>query len=313
MLTAHGPEGGRVTNAFSVDVEEYFHATNLCGAVTAADWDRLPSTVEINTLRILEMLAMAGVTATFFVLGWVAERHPGLVRRIDRAGHEVACHGYDHRLVTSLPAGGFRRDLAQAKAIIEDIIGRPVLGYRAPSWSIPAGDPAPLQILAESGFRYDSSIMPRTLDPRGHERRFPFLARSAEGHMVEFPVSTLRLPGVNLPVAGGGYFRLFPYWFTRRALTRINHAERRPFVFYIHPWELDPAQPPVGKIPRLKTFRHYVNLSRTSGRLMRLLADFHFSSLRQVLQYGQRAEPLRIPAEDDSNRFPTLEEAATRT
>ncbi len=299
------PEG-RIVNALTVDVEEYFHATNLSSAVCPTDWPTLPSTVRPCTERILALLAAAGHKATFFTLGWVAERDPALVRQIHAAGHEVACHGYDHRLVDAMRPEEFRRDVTRARAILEDVIGAAVIGYRAPSWSITPRTAWVFEVLAEAGFRYDSSIMPRPLGLPGRTRRFPHLIRAGGRALAEFPVTTLGLHGLNVPVAGGGYFRLYPYWLTRRALARINEGEGRPFVFYVHPWELDPAQPGVGRLPRLAAFRHYVNLARTERRLMRLLAEFRFGPIREVLEYGRRGPCLHLPDEDAAVRLPLV-------
>ena len=289
------PESGReivndIVNALTIDVEEYFHVTNLAAAVRPEDWAGLASSVRPNTERLLALLAEAKVSATFFVLGWVAERDPALVRQIHAQGHEVACHGYSHELVHAMSPEAFRDDLRRARSLLEDLTGEAVAGYRAPSWSI---TPWALDILAEEGFRYDASIMPLKPGASGAPR-FPHLVRANGSALAEFPVTTLRLLGLKLPVAGGGYFRLYPYRLTRAALSSINRQEGRPFVFYLHPWEIDPAQPRPGKVSPLKAFRHYVNLSRTERRLQRLLADFRFAPIRHVLEYGQSDAAARL-------------------
>jgi polysaccharide deacetylase family protein (PEP-CTERM system associated) len=303
-------EPGRVVNALTVDVEEYFHVTNLSGALRPEDWEGLASSVRPNTERILARLEAAGVKATFFVLGWVAERDPDLVRAISSRGHEIACHGYDHRVAGGLTRGEFRADVRRARELLASISGQPVLGYRAPSWSIAYGHPWALDVLASEGFRYDSSILPPGVSPRGRERRFPHLIRLSGGHIAEFPVTTLRLGGLNLPVAGGGYFRLYPYRLTRYALRRINRSERRPFVFYIHPWEFEPNQPRVSNVPALKAFRHYVNLSRTERRFERLLSDFRFGPVREVLEYGLSGGALHLPGAGSAVHLPQVEARA---
>lgn len=283
-------EPAQLVNALTIDVEEYFHVTNLSAAVRPHDWDALASSVRPNTERILEMLSAAGARATFFVLGWVAERHPELVVAIHAQGHEVACHGYSHQVVHEMGPQVFREDLRRAKGILEEITGERVIGYRAPSWSVSPETAWVFEVLAEEGFRYDSSIMP--LKPNG-AGRFPHLIRANGSAIAEFPVTTLKVFNFHLPVAGGGYFRLYPYQVTRFALRQVNRQEGRPFVFYLHPWELDPGQPRVGRVSPLKAFRHYVNLSRTEKRFASLLRDFRFGTARRVLEYGQSQAPLK--------------------
>lgn len=292
-----------IVNALTIDVEEYFHVTNLQGVVRRRDWEELASSVVPCTERILELLCAARARATFFVLGWVAERHRDLVRAIHAQGHEVACHGYNHRRVDGMDPASFRADLLRARDILEDICGEPVIGYRAPSWSVTAESPWVFEELARAGFRYDSSVMPVKC---GRAPRFPHLIRANGSAIAEFPVTTLKLFGLGLPVAGGGYFRLYPYPLTRFALRQVNRQEGRPFVFYLHPWELDPHQPRPGKVPPFKAFRHYVNLARTERRFRRLLRDFRFDTVRHVLEFGQSRiqpkpltpgqEPLRLAA-----------------
>jgi polysaccharide deacetylase family protein (PEP-CTERM system associated) len=225
-----------------------------------------------------------GVTATFFVLGWVAERQPDLVAEIASRGHEVACHGYSHQLVYNQEPDVFYEETRRAKDILEDIVGTPVLGYRAASYSITQRSRWALDMLVELGFVYDSSIFPVRHDRYGipGSPRLPYRMEVGEGSLVEFPLSTARVLGANLPVAGGGYFRLYPYFVTRAGLRSVNRSQGAPFVFYLHPWEIDPEQPRV-KVGGLSRFRHYNNLDRCETRLTRLLGDFRFTTMHAVL------------------------------
>ncbi|HZT80931.1 MAG TPA: XrtA system polysaccharide deacetylase [Gemmataceae bacterium] len=280
-------------NALTIDVEDYFHATAFEGLADRARWDDFAPRVEAGTRRILELLDRAGVRGTFFVLGWVAERHPRLVRAIHGAGHELACHGYWHRLVYAQTPEEFRTDLRRARAAIEDAAGERVTAYRAPSFSVTRRSLWALDVLIDEGFRVDSSIYPTYHDRYGVAGAplAPHRIRRPGGWLREFPPSVCRVLGYPLPVGGGGYFRLYPYRMTRSALRAVNRAGR-PFVAYLHPWELDPEQPrmPVG---RLTAFRHYVNLRRTAGRLARLLRDFPLGPLSESLaRWEANHEPL---------------------
>lgn len=274
-----------VTNAFTVDVEDYFHVSAYAGVVDREQWARLPSRVARNTETITALLDDAGVKGTFFVLGWVAEHHPDVVRRIVAAGHEVACHGLSHDLVYRQGRDKFREETRRAKALIEDAAGVAVTGYRAASFSITRASLWALDCLAELGFEYDSSIFPVLHDrygiPDAPRRPFEYGA-GTERSIVEFPMPTLSLWRWRLPVGGGGYFRIYPYAFTRAALSHINRRGRRPFVFYTHPWEVDPDQPTFDA-GRLSNFRHRTNLTRCHSRLRRLLGDFRFAPMAQVL------------------------------
>jgi polysaccharide deacetylase family protein (PEP-CTERM system associated) len=250
--------------------------------VDRADWDRFESRIVASTDTILEILEAASVRATFFILGWVAERQPGLVRTISAAGHEIGCHSYWHRLVYEQTPQAFREDLRRVRGVLQDLVGRPVVAYRAPSFSITRRSLWALDILIEEGFRYDSSIYP-TLHDRYGIAGAPLaphrLVRPA-GEIREFPMPVYRGLGYPLPVGGGGYFRLYPYAVTRTGLRAIN-AAGRPVAVYVHPWEFDPGQPRLAP-GRLKAFRHYVNLHRTERRLARLLRDFAFGTLGEV-------------------------------
>lgn len=274
-----------ITNVMTVDVEDYFHVSAFARTISPAQWGSCESRVERNTYRLMDLFEAVNIHATFFVLGWVADRHSGLVREIAARGHEVACHGWSHRLVYDQTPEEFRQEARRAKALLEDQIGAGVDGYRAASYSITRASTWALDILVELGFKYDSSIFPVRHDRYGmpDARREPHrLPTPAGSSIVEWPLSTLRFMQVNLPVAGGGYFRLFPYWFSRSALASINRDEQRPFIFYLHPWEIDPQQPRISA-SWLSRFRHYNNLDVCEQRLQALIKDFSFATARQEL------------------------------
>jgi polysaccharide deacetylase family protein (PEP-CTERM system associated) len=272
-------------NAFTVDVEDYFQVEGFASAIDRGSWEGFRTRVGASTSTLLELLAERGVHATFFVLGWVARKHPEIVRQISAGGHEIASHGMSHRLIYTQTPAEFRRETHDAKALLEDLAQRPVEGYRAATYSITRRSLWALDILCEEGFRYDSSIFPMRHDRYGipdAEPRPHVLTTPGGGRLVEFPISVLRYHGAKVPVAGGGYFRLFPYGFTRWALRRLNE-EQQEFVFYVHPWEVDPEQPRVNGAGALSRFRHYLNLGRCAERLGRLLEDFEFDTMRSVL------------------------------
>ena len=275
----------RIHNAMTVDVEDYFQVAAFAENIKPENWDNMESRVEENTHRILELFSNRNITATFFVLGWIAERYPDLIRAISEFGHEIACHGYSHQLIYKQDKSVFLNETKKAKDILENIVGIEVSGYRAASYSITKESLWALNVLTDLGFVYDSSIVPVHHDLYGipDMPRFPHLLNAPNGkELVEFPPSTLALPGLNLPIAGGGYFRLYPYWFSKAALKWVNHHDEIPFVFYLHPWEVDPEQPRMlGKW--LSRFRHYNNLSRCYGRLDNLTQDFNFTSVKEVL------------------------------
>ena len=273
-----------VVNAMSVDVEDYYHVSAFDGIVSRGHWHEFESRVVANTGRLLDLFARSNTRATFFVLGWVAERHPSLVREIAAAGHEVASHGYHHQLAYMLTPQQFREDVRSAKSILETVAGRPVFGYRAPSYSIVRSNLWTLDVLIEEGYTYDASIFPIRHDRYGipeADRHVHVLSRPS-GRLLEFPPSTVRVAGVNLPVSGGGYFRLLPYVWTTWGIGRLNR-EGRPAMFYVHPWELDPAQPRL-QVGRLTQMRHYGRLSSTERRLTRLLNEFRFAPVADVMQ-----------------------------
>ena len=279
----------RMKNAFTIDVEDYFQVEAFAGVIDRATWDGFSTRVVNNTSLLLDMLAARGIRATFFVLGWVARKHPEIVRAIAAAGHEVASHGMSHRLVYTQSPEEFRRETIDAKALLEDQCQQPVHGYRAATYSITRKSLWALDILYEAGFQYDSSIFPMRHDRYGIPDANPLphvLITPGGGKLVEFPISVLNYAGATIPVAGGGYFRLFPYWFTRWALREINRRGQE-FVFYLHPWEVDPQQPRIAHAGVLSRFRHYQNLSRCQGRLNQLLGDFEFDTMRSVLESRQ--------------------------
>ncbi len=273
-----------IQNALTVDVEDYFHVSAFAKSIDQKDWDKHPLRVENNTRRLLGLFDEYEVKATFFVLGWVAERTRGLVKEIAERGHEVACHGYSHQLVYNQSPEVFREETLHSKHLLEDIIQMPVLGYRAASYSITNNSRWALDILAEAGFEYDSSIFPVRHDRYGipDAPEFPHRLETPDGHsLVEFPLSTAKLLKYRLPVAGGGYFRLYPYMITHAGLKQINRRQQ-PFIFYLHPWEIDPNQPKVSA-SWFSRFRHYNNLDKFESRLRHLLSDFEFGTARNVL------------------------------
>ncbi|MBI3805576.1 MAG: DUF3473 domain-containing protein [Nitrospirae bacterium] len=271
-------------NALTIDVEDYYQVSGFESHVRFDQWPNYESRVIGNTWRLLEMLHFHRVKATFFVLGWIAERYPEIVLAIQKEGHEVASHGYQHRLVYSMGREEFWEDTKRAKGILEDLCGVPIVGYRAASYSIIEETLWAIDTLQELGFQYDSSIFPIHHDRYGipNASRFPYYHMLSEGRkLLEFPLSTVRLLGRNVPVAGGGYFRLFPYRFIQWGIQRINERENAPAVVYLHPWEIDPGQPRING-GRLSKFRHYLNLHKMESRLRQLLLDFRFVPLQQL-------------------------------
>ena len=272
-------------NAFSVDVEDYFQVGAFEKACPRERWGSFEPRVERNTRRLLDLCAKHGVQGTFFALGWVAERWPELIRDIRAAGHELGTHGQDHRRVTTMTPAEFREDVRRSKRTIEDVAGVQVIGYRAPNYSIVRKTFWAMDILLEEGFRYDSSVFPIHHDRYGIPDfpRFPRPVCGSNGSALqEFPISTVRLAGMNLPFVGGGYLRHFPLAFIRWGMRRLNRFERRPAIVYIHPWELDPDQP-VQPVKWMTRLRHYRNLDRTEDRLAKLFSEYHFTSCREVL------------------------------
>ena len=267
-----------ISNYLTIDVEDYFQVSAFEDIINPGDWDTMEQRVVRNTEKVLELLARHNTKATFFIVGWIADRFPQLVQTIHNQGHPIGCHSYWHRKVYDLTPETFREDTRKVKSILEDITGQPVLGYRAPSYSITAKSLWALDILVELGFTYDSSIFPICHDIYGMPGAPRFAYQHPNG-LLEYPISTARFFGRSIPVSGGGYFRLFPYWFSRYALRIINEKEGKPFIFYLHPWELDPDQPRMHQARILSRFRHYNQLQRTTGRFAQLLQDFRFAPL----------------------------------
>ncbi len=273
-----------ITNALTVDVEDYYMVSAFADVIKFEDWRKYESRVEKNTYRILNLLNNYNVKATFFFLGWVAENHPEMIRDIHFSGHEIACHGYNHRLVYHLTPDEFREDVCRAKSILEDIIGNPVIGYRAASYSIVKKTLWALDILIEEGFKYDSSIFPVHHDLYGFPEadRFPYTIKRNDRTIMEFPPSTYRIFNQNIPIAGGGYLRLYPLPIIKAAIKRINEKEKKIAILYVHPWEVDEHQPRLNGKYRSK-IRHYINLSSTLPKLRYFLKEFSFKPLSSFL------------------------------
>jgi len=274
----------RVVNAMTIDVEDYFHVSVFDGVVPRASWQQLETRVARNTERLLDLFEERNLRATFFVLGWVAERVPDVVRRIARGGHEIASHGYAHRLIYDQTPQAFREDVRRAKRLLEDVGGVPVHGFRAPSYSVTPRSLWALDILIDEGYGYDASIFPIRHDRYGIplSPRHPFVIERRGRTIVEAPASTVTIGPLNLPIGGGGYFRILPYAWTRWGIARVNRLEHRPAIFYLHPWEIDPDQPAL-HTSWLGRFRHYRNLDATEDRLKRLLDDFAFGTLASII------------------------------
>jgi len=310
-------------NALTIDLEDYFQVNAFSKIIPFQDWGNYECRIERNTHRLLEILSDSGknpqseicnrILATFFILGWIAERYPGLIREIKRQGHEIASHGYDHQMISSVSPKQFREDVHRSKCILEDLTGAIVLGYRAPTFSITYRELWAIEILVKAGYRYDCSIFPVRHDTYGFPDapRFPFrISLKGDGKvefspiyfmpgiiagtsfargltpgalsLIEFPPSTIRLYGMNFPISGGGYFRLLPYPLIKRGLQRINRKENQPFIFYIHPWEIDPEQPRIRGARIKAKFRHYINLDKNEEKFVKLLTDFKFSSIQGI-------------------------------
>ena len=287
-------------NSITVDVEDYFHTEAMGASIAHEQWHCMPTRIERNTQRIFELFAGHGVRGTFFFLGWVAERFPGLVRQAVQLGHEIGCHSYWHRLVYRLSSTEFREDTRQAKQALEDIAGTNVFGYRAPSFSIVKGTEWAHEILSELGFLYDSSVCPVKHDVYSNADAPRTPHRVARGSLLELPVATVAIGGHNLPVGGGGYLRILPYAYTRWGLSQLNGQEGLRAIVYIHPWEIDPEQPRLRASLRSR-FRQYTNLSTTLQKLERLLKDFRFAPIVETFSAELAIHPLtprQIPIGD---------------
>ena len=270
-------------NALTVDVEDFFQVSAFEKYIPREKWESIPRRVEANTERILALFQNHKVKATFFILGWVAQRHPNLIQKILNEGHELACHGYSHIRASTQTPKEFYDDVKKAKTIIEDIVGRSLKGYRAPSYSISQNNLWALDILDDMGFEYSSSIYPVKHDLYGmpNAPRFVFKPNKTR-QLLEIPVSTVQIAGKNYPCGGGGFFRLFPYNISRWAINRVNNSDKEACIFYFHPWELDAEQPRVNGIDLRTRIRHYLNLNRTELRLNKLLADFQWDTMENV-------------------------------
>lgn len=280
----------QITNAMTVDVEDYFQVSAFERHIRREDWNHLECRIERNTDRILELFDARDVRATFFMLGWVAERYPALVRRIMERGHEIASHGYQHVRVTQQQPAEFRADVVRTKKLLEDISGAAVRGYRAASYSIGSKNLWALDVLQDAGYDYSSSIYPIRHDLYGMPEAPRFAFHHNGGSLLEIPVTTVMLFGQKFPCGGGGYFRFFPYGFSRWAIRQVNAHDGKACVFYFHPWEIDPGQPRQKNLSLKTRFRHYVNLERMESRLVRLLHDFRWGRLDQVFLSALSAE-----------------------
>ena len=270
-----------ITNALTIDVEDYFQVSAFAPHIARSEWNTRECRIENNVNCILEMLAHRGTKATFFTLGWIAERYPQLVRQIVQEGHELASHGYGHERASDQTEAAFFADIQLAKIVLEDLAGSEVNGYRAPSFSIGSGNLWAFDCLVRAGYRYSSSVYPIRHDHYGmpDSPRFAYEVRPG---LMEIPITTLRVLNRNLPSSGGGYFRLLPYALSRWMLSRVNRQDRESGVFYFHPWEIDTEQPRIAGISRKTRFRHYVNIGRMEERLKQLLADFRWGRMDQI-------------------------------
>jgi len=300
LSTASTP-ARKIVHAMTVDVEDYFHVSAFAKVIQPRDWERWPTTVERNTQRLLDLFDETAIKATFFVLGWVAERHAQLIREIVARGHEIASHGYSHQLVYKQSPDEFRAETSRSKQLLEDLVQRPVQGYRAASYSITRQSLWAIDILAELGFVWDSSIFPVYHDRYGipDSPTTPYLLQAANGAtLLEFPLTTAQLGRYRMPAAGGGYFRLYPYALSRALFRRATRNSATPAIFYLHPWEIDPDQPRVSGAGLLSNFRHYNNLQRCMPRLRAMISDFPFGTVSDSLASVDMSaqSPIRLGA-----------------
>lgn len=282
-LSSKSPSSSGIRNAMTIDVEDYFQVSAFAGHISRDSWPDLPCRVERNMDCILALLSQAQVKATFFTLGWLAERYPSMVKRIVEEGHELASHGYGHLRASDQSQAQFLEDISSSKKILEDIGGQAVLGYRAPSFSIGTNNLWALDLLLHAGYRYSSSIYPIQHDHYGmpDAPRFSFYPNGKDG-LLELPITTVRFFQKNFPAGGGGFFRLFPYQLSRWLLERVNQQDKQSGIFYFHPWEIDPGQPRQHQINLKTRFRHYVNLDRTENRLKALTRDFQWGRMDEI-------------------------------
>jgi len=278
----HKPVSDQIPNALTVDVEDYFQVSAFDNYIARSDWDSIPSRVESRTDLILSMFDEASVKGTFFTLGWIAKRFPDMIRRICDQGHEIASHGWEHTRLTFMKPEQFKEDVSRTKALLEDISGRPVLGYRAPSYSIGRDNDWAHDVLGETGHVYSSSIAPINHDLYGIPDAPRFAHHRGAAQLLEIPISTVAIVNKNWPCGGGGWFRLYPYWLFKRAFEKINTFDKQSGIFYIHPWEFDPDQPRLSGLDRKTTFRHYQNLGKTESRMHQLLKDFRWQRMDET-------------------------------
>ena len=271
-----------ITNAISIDVEDYFQVSAFEHTIDRKDWDQLEHRVSANVTQIIQLLKSADVKATFFVLGWVAERYPEIVKSIIEHGHELASHGYGHQRVSDLSRVEFKQDLIYAKEILENLSGVEIKGYRAPSYSIGKDNIWALEVLAETGHQYSSSIYPIQHDHYGYPDAPRFAFKDTNTGLIEIPISTMKFMNRLFPAGGGGFFRFYPYQITRKIIQRVNKLDNQPTIFYFHPWEIDPGQPRQDNAPLKSRFRHYLNLHKTEDRLTSLLQDFTWGRVDEV-------------------------------
>ena len=295
-MATHGEQAKQqLVNGLSVDVEDWFQVGAFETSIDRRDWETIPTRVEGNVDAILDLFAETGVNATFFTLGWIAERHPALVRRIADAGHEIASHGYDHARVFAFDRARFAADITKARAILEDASGQKVIGYRAPSFSIDARTPWAFEELARQGYTYSSSVAPVAHDHYGWPEAPRFAFRPIAGsELIELPVTTAMLGSRRVAAGGGGFFRVLPYRFTRWAIQEVNTQDQRPAVFYFHPWEVDPEQPRVANAPMRSKLRHYTGLGKMAGKLRALLDDFAWGRM-DAIAFTQAAQAMDGP------------------
>jgi peptidoglycan-N-acetylglucosamine deacetylase len=270
-----------IKNAMTVDVEDYFHVSAFESVIDPKDWSSCKPTVDYNTRRLLELFAQYDVKSTFFILGWVAEAFPALIQDIASAGHEIASHGFAHRRATEMTRAKFYQDVKSSKDLLEQLAGSAVIGYRAPSFSVNDSNTWVFEVLAELGFQYSSSTYPVKHDLYGVPEWPRFAYQRPEG-ILEIPVPTLRKNDKNVGIGGGGYFRLYPYWLSKKRIDLFHQQEQQPYSFYFHPWEIDPNQPKVQNASFKSKFRHYINLSSMEGKLEKLLQDYQWSSMQDV-------------------------------
>jgi len=280
----------QIINAMTVDVEDYFHVSAFESTINQSDWHNLPLRVERNTYRLLELFEKHNAKSTFFTLGWVAKRCPELIKAIVDQGHELASHGFSHQRATEMTRSEFFSDVQQSKHILEDLSGKEVIGYRAPSFSINDTNTWVYDVLLELGFQYSSSTYPIKHDLYGVPNWPRFLYQREEGDgdkkIIEIPIPTLRKNNINTGIGGGGYFRLYPYWLSKRRIDKFHQQEQQPYSFYFHPWEIDPQQPRISNAPLKSKIRHYINLSKMEGKLEQLLTDYQWDTMKSVYLNG---------------------------